>query len=235
MAWPLPEKGVLGIFGRQPVAGKAKTRLAAAIGPDLAAEVHESMLLDLLELWDSERILARGGRRVVGYAPPEAGPWFQARVPSSFVLQPQVEGDLGQRMQAFFAGEFQNGAEQVVLVGADCPALDPVHVISAFIWLKVRDVVIGPSTDGGYYLLGCRKLPPIFEGIDWNTNDVLAQTIDRLSHTSLELAMLPPCYEVDTPGDLRTLSGHLRALRRAGLNPGLPRTESAVERAVPRH
>jgi rSAM/selenodomain-associated transferase 1 len=236
MAWPLPERGVLGVFAKQPVAGKAKTRLAAAIGPDMAAEVHEAMLLDQLDLWDSDRVLAPGGRRVVAFAPSDARPWFEARVPAGFALQPQAEGDLGQRMQAFFASEFEAGAEQVVVIGSDCPALDPLHVISAFIWLKLRDVVIGPATDGGYYLMGARrKVPPIFDGIDWSTPDVLSHTIDRLNRTSLGLAVLPPCYDVDRPGDLRTLAGHLRALRRSGLNPGLPRTEEAVERAVPRH
>jgi uncharacterized protein len=235
MGWPLPDKGVLGVFAKQPVSGKVKTRLAAAIGTDLAAEVHEAMLFDMLDLWTSDRVLAPGGRKVLVFDPPDAAPWFEKRVPAGVALAPQVEGDLGQRMRAFFAREFEAGAEKVVLIGSDIPALDPLHVISAFIWLEVRDVVLGPSTDGGYYLVGCRaKVPPIFEGIGWSTSDVLSQTVDRLGRTSLSLALLPACYDVDTPGDLRTLSGHFRAMRRAGLDPGCSRTELALERAVPR-
>jgi rSAM/selenodomain-associated transferase 1 len=235
MGWPPPEKAVLGIFARQPVPGKAKTRLAAAIGPDLAAEVQEAMLLDALDLWGSERVLAPGGRRVLVFAPDEARGWFAERVSEPFELRPQADGTLGQRMEAFFFKEFAEGAVEVVLIGSDSPTIDPLHVISAFIWLKSRDVVLGPSTDGGYYLIGARgKVPPIFDGVDWSTPDILSQTVDRLNRTSLELATLPPCYDVDTPGDLRTLAGHLRAMRRSGLNPGVPRTELAVERAVPR-
>jgi glycosyltransferase A (GT-A) superfamily protein (DUF2064 family) len=129
-------------------------------------------------------------------------------------------------MKAFFEGEFEDGAERVVLVGSDSPSLDPTIVISAFLCLESRDLVLGPATDGGYYLVGAREaVPPIFEGINFGTPAVLGQTIDRLRDTGLSLAVLPPWYDVDTADDLRMLAGHVRALRRAGLNPGLPRIE----------
>jgi rSAM/selenodomain-associated transferase 1 len=236
MAWSLPEGSVLGIFGKKPEAGRVKTRLAAAFGPEAAAEIHEAMLFDLVATWSSEDVLAPGGggRRVLVFSPGDAGPWFDARVPAAFALQPQVEGDLGERMQAFFAGEFADGATRVVLIGADAPTLDPTLVISAFLCLEGRDVVLGPATDGGYYLVGSRHAePPIFEGVDWSTPDVLGQTIDRLRDTGLSLAVLPPWYDVDTPDDWRVLAGHIRALRRAGMDPRLPRTEALLERSEP--
>jgi rSAM/selenodomain-associated transferase 1 len=230
MAWSLPEGCVLGMFGKQPAPGRVKTRLAAGLGNDAAAAVHEAMLFDTLETWSSESVLNAGGRRVLVYAPADAGPWFDARVPEPFALQPQAEGDLGARMREFFAGEFAEGATRVVLIGSDSPTLDPTIVITAFLCLEGRDVVIGPSTDGGYYLVGARgSVPPIFEGISWSTPSVLNQTIDRLKDTGLSLAVLPPWYDVDTPDDWRTLAGHVRALRRAGLNPGLPRLEALIE------
>lgn len=231
MGWSLPERAVLGIFGKKPEAGQVKTRLAAEFGPEFAAEAHAAMLFDTVELWASDRILEPGGRRVLVYAPHDAGPWFDERVPPNFSLQPQADGDLGARMQAFFAGEFEDGAERVVLIGSDSPTLDPSHVLSAFLCLEGRDVVLGPSADGGYVLIGCRPpLPPIFEGIDWSTPNVLAQSIDRLAELGNSLAVLPPWYDVDTPDDWRTLVGHLRALRRAGMMSGLPRTEALAER-----
>ena len=222
MAWSLPEGCVLGIFGKQPVRGKVKTRLAAGLGDDAAAAIHEAMLFDTLETWSSRSILDPGGRRVLVYAPADAGPWFDPRVPEAFALQPQVEGDLGTRMRAFFAGEFDGGATRVVLIGSDSPTLDPSIVITAFLCLEGRDVVIGPSTDGGYYLVGDRDGPADLRRGLLERRSVLGQTIDRLRDTGLSLAVLPPWYDVDTPDAWRMLAGHVRALRRAGLNPGLP-------------
>lgn len=233
MAWSLPETGVLGILGSQPEPGRVKPGLAREFGPETAADIHEAMLFDVLETWDSEPILAPGGRRVLVYAPEDAGPWFDPRVPASFALQPQAEGDLGQRMHAFFAGEFEDGASRVVLIGADAPTLDPTLVISAFLCLENRDVVLGPSTDGGYYLVGCRgAVPPIFEGVDWGATHVLGQTVDRLRDTGLSLSVLPPWYEVDTPDAWRVLAGHVRAMRRAGMDPRLPRVEALLASAA---
>jgi uncharacterized protein len=234
MAWPLPEGAVLGIFGKRPEPGKVKTRLAAELGPEIAAEAHEAMLFDLLEAWGSERFLVPGGRRVLVFAPEDAGPWFDERVPGAFALQPQAEGDLGGRMRAFFEGEFEDGASKVVLIGSDSPTLDPSIVVSAFLCLETKDVVIGPSADGGYYLVGCRPpVPGIFEGIDWSTPRVLGQTIDRLRDTGRSLAVLPPWYDVDTPEDWRALAGHVRAMRRAGMaGEGWPRVEALIDRGV---
>lgn len=235
MAWSLPDGAVLGIFGKKPEPGRVKTRLAAAYGPDLAAKLHEAMLFDLLDTWNSADVLAPGGGRVLAFAPADAGPWFDTRVPASFALQPQAEGDLGQRMHEFFAGEFENGASCVVLIGSDAPTLDPTIVISAFLCLEGRDVVLGPATDGGYYLVGSRGAPPpIFEDVDWSTPDVLSQTIENLRDTGRSLAVLPPWYDVDTPEDLRMLSGHLRALRLAGIDPRAARTEAFIEEVTRR-
>ena len=226
MAWTLPDDCVLGIFGELPQPGRVKLRLAAEWGPDVAAEVYEAMLFDTLDAWDSPEILSPGGRRVLVYAPDEAGPWFDDRVPSSFAMQPQVDGDRGQRMEAFLAGELEDGAERVVLIGADSPTLDPTIVVSAFLCLEGRDVVLGPATDGGFYLIGVREsVPTTLEGIDWDSPSVLSQTIDRLAETDRSLAVLPPWYTLDRPDDLRILAGHLRAMRRASFDPGLPRLE----------
>ena len=231
MAWPLPEAAVLGIFGKRPIPGAVKTRLASAFGPDFAAEAQAAMLFDILMTWTPGGVSAEGGRRVLAFAPSDAGEWFDGRVPEAFALRPQADGDLGHRMLDFFEGEFESGASRVVLLGSDSPTLDPSIVVAAFLALEGRDVVLGPSTDGGYYLVGCRgSAPPLFEGIDWSTPDVLGQTVDRLRDTGRSLAILPPWYDIDTPDDWTTLRGHLRALRRAGVDPGLPRLEALIDR-----
>ena len=227
MAWTLPDDCVLGIFGEKPEPGRVKSRLAAEWGPDLAAEVSDAMLFDTLDAWDSPENLSPGGRRVLVYAPDDAGPWFDDRIPGSFAMQPQVDGDRGQRMQAFLAGELDDGADRVVvLIGSDAPTLDPTIVVSAFLCLEGRDLVLGPATGGGFYLIGARRsAPSILEGIDWDSPYVLSQAIDRLADTDRSLALLPPWYTLDRPDDLRMLAGHLRAMRRAGFDPGLPRLE----------
>jgi rSAM/selenodomain-associated transferase 1 len=230
----MPGGAVLGIFGKKPEPGKVKTRLAAEFGPGFAAEAHEAMLLDTLDSWASDRFLAPGGRRVFVFSPADAGPWFDPIVPGTLALQAQAEGDLGARMRAFFEGEFEEGADRVVLIGSDSPTLDPSIVISAFLCLESKDVVLGPSTDGGYYLIGCRPpVPPIFEGVDWGTGNVLGQTLDLLAGSGRSLAVLPPWYDVDSPDDWRFLAAHIRAMRRSGLDPTLPRVEALLPRVVP--
>lgn len=234
MAWPMPSGAVLGIFGKKPEPGKVKTRLAAEFGDDFAAEAHEAMLLDALDLWGTDRFLAPGGRRVFVYAPNDAGPWFDSIVPNSWALQPQADGSLGDRMRSFFEGEFAEGASKVVLIGSDSPTLDPSIVVSAFLCLDQKDVVLGPATDGGYYLIGCTPpAPPIFEGVVWGTPHVLSQTLDRLRGSGRSLAVLPPWYDVDSPDDWRLLGAHLRAMRVSGMDPGLSRVEALLPRIVP--
>ena len=229
----MPPGAVLGIFARQPVPGQVKTRLAARLGAYNAARAYEAMLLDTLEAWGSDRWLAPGGRRVVVFDPPEAGPWFDERVPNSLALQPQADGDLGQRMSAFFAGEFEDGADTVVLIGSDSPTLDPTLVVSAFLCLEGRDVVLGPSTDGGYYLVGARRnVPPIFEEVEWSGPSVLGQTVERLSEAGLSLSVLPPWYDVDEPDDWKLLQGHLKAIRASGMDPGLRRLEQLLSEGM---
>jgi glycosyltransferase A (GT-A) superfamily protein (DUF2064 family) len=222
MAWSLPDDCVLGIFGTRPEPGE-----------DALGGLREAMLFDLLDLWDSAGVIAPGGRKVLVYAPgiDAVGSWFDTRVPAAYALQPQADGDRGSRLAEFLAGEFEAGAWRVVAIASEAPTLDPSFVIGAFVALEGRDVVLGPSTDGGYYLVGCRQgVPPIFQGIDWKRADVLSQTIDRLDGTGLSVAVLPPWYVVDTAAGAATLRGHLRAMRRAGMDPLLARTEAWLER-----
>jgi glycosyltransferase A (GT-A) superfamily protein (DUF2064 family) len=118
----------------------------------------------------------------------------------------------------------------VVVVGADSPTLPTAFIEQAFDQLADKDVALGPATDGGYYLIGCaRRVPPIFSGMTWSGRTVLEETVARLGDPSIRLALLPPWYDVDTLDDWRALRGHLAALRRAGIDPGVPRTESLCQ------
>jgi rSAM/selenodomain-associated transferase 1 len=216
---------ILGIFAKAPRPGQVKTRLAAASSPEWAARVAEAFLLDLLG-----RLSQLDMPRVLAYSPLEEEEYFRGLAGDAFSLVPQVEGNLGQRMAAFFAGQFHSGADAVVLLGTDSPTVPLAFVEQAFRELERVDVVLGPATDGGYYLLGCaRQVPPIFENIAWSASSVLRDTVRCLMDPRWRLAVLPPWYDVDTPNDWQMLQGHLTALRRSGLDPGVPHTESLAQ------
>src|SRR5262249_8525270 len=141
---------------------------------------------------------------------------------------------LGARLAGFVADEIRAGADSVVLVGTDSPTLPVAFVERAFQELDRSNVVLGPATDGGYYLVGCaRRVPPIFDGVTCGGPHVLAERVARLAGPSWRLAVLPPWYDVDTLDDWRMLRGHLAALRRAGIDPGVPHTEDLLRAADP--
>jgi rSAM/selenodomain-associated transferase 1 len=216
---------ILGLFAKRPVPGRAKTRLAAETSPEWAADVARAFLLDTIF-----RLGTLPVRRVLAYAPASAHEYFRQAVGGLFELTPQADGDLGRRLAAFAAGQFRAGAGAVVLVGSDSPSLPVEHVTRAFTELARADVVLGPATDGGYYLLGLTpRAPDLFAGIPWGGPDVLRATVERLAGTDSRLALLPPWYDVDTLADWRALRGHLAALARAGHPVDLPHTLALPE------
>lgn len=214
---------VLGLFAKRPVPGEVKTRLAAETSPEFAARVAEALLRDSLK-----RFSVFPAKRVLAFSPADAEEWFTDLAGTKFTLTPQADGDLGQRMQAFFTQQLEAGATAVVLVGADSPTQPLVNIAKAFHWLSgSAEVVLGPATDGGYYLVGSgQKLPPIFEGVTWGGDRVLTETVARLSDPSWRLAILPPWYDVDTLADWHVLQGHLAAVRKMGGEPGMPHIEA---------
>jgi rSAM/selenodomain-associated transferase 1 len=217
-----PCSQVLGLFAKWPQPGAVKTRLGGP--PEWGARVARAFLLDTLM-----RLARVADRRVLAFAPREACGDFAA-LAGTWDLEPQAEGDLGRRLERFIHGQIAAGARRVVVVGTDSPTLPVAYVEEAFAVLEEADVVLGPATDGGYYLLGCGpRLPPIFDGVAWSSDRVLAQTVERLRDPAWHLALLPPWYDVDTPGDWAMLKGHVAALRRAGQDPGVPHTAAQLE------
>jgi rSAM/selenodomain-associated transferase 1 len=219
------DKLTLAIFAKEPRPGQVKSRLALATSAAWAARVADAFLRDTVA-----RLARVEVRRFLVYSPEQSREYFAALAGNQFQLLPQAEGDLGRRMEQFIAGQFQAGAKRIVIVGADSPSLPPEWIEEAFRKLDEANLVLGPATDGGYYLIGCSGFPPpIFDNISWGSERVLWESISRLSDPAWRIALLPAWYDVDSLADLWTLKGHIAALRRAGADPRLPHTEQLME------
>jgi rSAM/selenodomain-associated transferase 1 len=220
---------VLGLFAKWPIHGMVKTRLAAG-DAEWGVRVAHAFLLDSLQ-----RLASIDAHRVLVFAPADREAEFAAVAAGRFHLMPQHEGDLGQRLAAFFDQQKKAGVSAIVAVGTDSPTLPIEYIERAFAELENADVVVGPATDGGYYLIGCRPdHPPLFERISWSSGRVLAETIAALADPRWRLSVLPPWYDVDTPEDWTMLCGHISALRRAGIDDVIPHIESLLRDAEPR-
>ncbi|MGQ0635351.1 MAG: TIGR04282 family arsenosugar biosynthesis glycosyltransferase [Planctomycetaceae bacterium] len=214
------------IFAKQPIAGEVKTRLAASLGEEQAAAISAAFLADLVD-----RFRLMGARRFLCHAPATdaSRDYFRALGRDDYDLWPQPAGDLGQRLAQFFDDRFRASDERVVVIGADSPTLPREFVERAFERLEDADVVLGPATDGGFYLVGQRAPgKAIFEAIEWSSPRTLGQTVDGIKRAGARLALLPPWYDVDTPEAVHMLRGHVEALRLAGGARDLPATAAAL-------
>lgn len=194
------------VFAKAPRPGAVKTRLCPPLSPTVAARLYRCFLLDTL---DAVRALP-GITPVVAYAPRRARAFFAAR--TGMALVPQTGPDLGARMAGVFGRLFARGFGAVVIVGSDSPTLpdDRLHRALRILRAGAADGVIGPSQDGGYYLIGLRApCPRLFVGVPWSTDRVLARTLANARRARRRLVVLPPWYDVDTPDDLRRLAADL--------------------------
>jgi rSAM/selenodomain-associated transferase 1 len=220
---------ILGVFARAPELGRVKTRLCPPFTADEAVRFHRSLVEDTLERLGTLK------RPDLSRTLLLSRPLLQAKdldVPRGWTIGIQAQGDLGNRLAAFFEGAFRREARRVVVVGTDSPTLPLEIVEEAFEALGQVDVTLGPALDGGYYLLGARlHLPQLFHGISWGTEQVLRQTCEVLEKGGHRHHLLVPWYDVDRPPDLERLREEIGYLRRA--RPALVprRTEASLPRA----
>lgn len=191
-------KDALILFLRCPERGAVKTRLAGALGQDLTYELYTCFLADL-----SAMVREVEAEKVIVYAGPEnaAFPNF----PGLRLIRQRGQ-DIGERMYFAFADVFALGFERCVLIGSDSPDLPARLVNDAFEKLMSADVVLGPSLDGGYYLIGCKRAtlcPSMFAGIPWSTAYVLPETLKRMAEAGLLLAQLDAWFDIDEVDDLK--------------------------------
>jgi rSAM/selenodomain-associated transferase 1 len=193
------------VFAKAPIPGTVKTRLMPPLTPVQAARLHAAFVEDTLR-----RVAALDVVRVLAYAPQPRDPFLQrCALRHGARTMPQGSGDLGARMQRV-AGRLLARFPKVVIIGTDSPTMPIALIERALRTLDRAEIVFGPSEDGGYYLLGQRRLhPEIFAGITWGSGDVLAATLERIPR--VPVAMLPPWYDVDRPSDLERLRMDLAA------------------------
>jgi rSAM/selenodomain-associated transferase 1 len=191
------------IMAKAPRPGAVKTRLCPPLSPEQAAELYRCFLLDTI----AKLRTCRETSLFISYTPRSVRGVFSALAPGVPLL-PQRGHDLGARMADCFAQLFARGYTEVLLTGSDLPTL-PLCVMQQALDLMATpqvDVVLGPSEDGGYYLIGLHTLhPELFEEMTWSTPQVLAETIRRAHAQRLQMAYLPPWFDVDTPADLLRL------------------------------
>lgn len=186
------------VFARAPTLGTVKTRLAAALGDDVALAAHRELLRETLdnvvepnsyalELWlagDPEDLDTESGARNV-------------------VLRRQPEGDLGERMLAAITQLTEAGGRAIV-IGCDCPLMSRAYLRGAIAALNDHDLVIGPSEDGGYTLIGMhRPIPRLFVDMTWSDASVRRETLRRAVELELRVAQLHTLWDVDTVADWR--------------------------------
>ena len=190
------EKSLLMLFVRNPELGKVKTRLAASVGPEEALAIYMHLLQHTKQVTENLPM-----DKVVYYSNEvdQQDLWPNDK----YKKQVQPSGNLGEKMEAAFRDAFAQGYTSVVIIGSDCHQLTPAIIEKAFEELKTHEVVIGPALDGGYYLLGMKRLhPELFQNKRWSTEHVFPDTLFDIERLHLSHKVLPELSDIDYIEDL---------------------------------
>jgi len=191
------------LFIRTPEKGRVKSRLATDLGDEMAVVIYKSFILDILAM-------LRNGPYpfTLCVHPPDSREALVDWFGPALTCVPQEGNDLGEKMKNAFVRSFSGQTERAVLIGSDIPDLPMAIIDEAFVALDTCDAVIGPTSDGGYYLVGFRRdsfLPGVFEGIPWGTESVYEKTLGLFHGAGYRVHVLPEWHDIDTAGDLKSL------------------------------
>ena len=186
------------VFVKAPRPGTVKTRLAEAVGGEAACAAYRDLVITLLNQLQSLRAVE------LCFSPDDASAEIQGWLKADWNSRPQGGGDLGHRLQSAFERAFATGVKRAVIIGSDCPAITAEDICEAWRSLRTHDVVLGPATDGGYWLIGLRRpQPQLFRDIPWSTERVLIETTKRIQQAGLSVQVLRELQDVDTEADWR--------------------------------
>ena len=220
---------LLMIFLKEPIPGKVKTRLASTVGSEEAARYYKALVEvllrqlqglencrirfcyapddadDAIRFWLLPQMNAsRGETEHVYLAPTALGEKYRQEID----FRPQGNGDLGDRMKRAFAEGFTDGYEEIAVIGTDCPECGARWINAGFSRMakETSHGMIGPSTDGGYYLLGLKTpCPQLFDHIAWSESSVLEDTLASAKDAGLHLEQLPALTDIDQEDDWKNL------------------------------
>ena len=198
------------IMARQPAPGAVKTRLRPVLSDDDIAVLYEGFLRDRI----SQVRSLRGAAPAIAYTPAESRPFFIEAAPDFFLL-PQVGDGLSMRLTCLFQRLLDMGHDGVIATDSDSPTLPTAHLQRAVDRLTTpdTDVVVGPSDDGGYYLIGLRQLhSALFDAMPWSTPRVYDETLRRAAALDVRVTALPGWYDVDTPLEFERLHAEINEL-----------------------
>ena len=197
------------IMAKQPAVGRTKTRLCPPLTPVEAVALYEALLRDTIMLAAS----LEGIQLAIAVTPPEAVDAFQHISPPGTLLLPVAGRDIGDCLNLVLGRLLATGSVPAIAMNSDGPTLPADYLRQAVARLNDVDVVLGPSEDGGYYLIGMsRPQPELFVDVEWSSERVTAQTLARAGAMGLRVAVLPPWYDVDTVHDLGRLQADLASL-----------------------
>lgn len=209
------------VFVKNPEPGQVKTRLAKGVGEETAASLYRAFLEDTVSIakhWKDDTAGYDPNRRVVLMTSPAPTSPFLNELADrcgARVVEQTGEG-LGERLQNAFSAAFAGGARSVCAIGSDAPSLPPRLISDAFRALLWEDAVIGPTFDGGYWLIGLQQMEAsLFDDISWSTDAVFAQTVAKLQESSTSIHLLPYWHDVDVKEDLQRVQIEM-ALRPSG-------------------
>jgi rSAM/selenodomain-associated transferase 1 len=188
------------VFVRAPHPGHVKTRLAQSVGPEAACLIYQILAGRVLQQIKSCRTVQ------LRFSPDDAEDEVRPLGRRGWTLAPQGRGDLGQRLKRAFRDGFAGGAERVAIIGSDCPEISSRDIQDAWTALDSDDLVVGPSEDGGYWLIAMRRPfsrshAALFSVIPWSTERVLETTLRRAASLGLRVRLLRELSDIDTEKD----------------------------------
>jgi rSAM/selenodomain-associated transferase 1 len=210
------------IVAKAPVVGQVKTRLCPPLSAAEATELFRCFLMDTVE----RACTVPDVQVCLAFTPADSADLFRGLLPFPLRYLPQRGASLGERLVNIFADLLHDGFTRVVIRDSDSPTLPAAYLQAAFTVLAdpTHDAVFGPCSDGGYYLVGTRAVHRgLFENITWSTSSVLTETLAQARLYGLNVALLPPWYDVDNGADLHKLTAELG--QRDG-DDGVPRTRA---------
>jgi len=222
----MSSENLLIIFLKAPRAGFVKTRIAKTLGAENASTIYRALADDLLTNLEP----GKNFKILVMFWPPDGQEEIEQWLGKKFEFMAQTGGGLGKKISGAFFEAFNKNYQNVILIGSDLPYLKNGDLLGAFNDLETTDLLLGPASDGGYYLIGLKKTcPPLFEDINWSTRQVLSQTLSRAKKAGLSFKLLPEKRDIDNFEDLVFLQNFIQNTQS---QKNLPNTHSILKKLL---